>query len=612
MATPQNPVTTLTRPVRGVTTVAMVLAALASLCGIVPFIAVAELTRLLLAGDGPGAGAAGVWTTVWLVIGGLLGRTMLMGAALAMTHQADATLQATLARRMAAHLSTLPLGWFAGRTSGHLRKTVQNDVHDLHYLVAHARVETVAAVVLPLGALAYLVAVDWRLAILAVVTIPVYVVAYAVMTRGMGEQMLKMNAALGAVSSSLVEFVSGIAVVKTYGGGRRAHRAYREAAETFGQTYAAWVGPMLRTDALGSLAVTPPVVLLVSLAGCLWLVSGEVVEPVAAVTELMIAVMIPGVLVTLGFGASAKREATAAAGRIQALLDTPSLVEPVSPRVPADNTVVFAGVSFSYDGERDVLQGIDLECSPGTVTAVVGPSGAGKSTLVELLPRFWDASAGAVTIGGVDVRDIAGDELYRHVSFVLQDVALLTGSVADNIRLGRRDASDAEVRAAAEAAQIHTRVESLPRGYDSVVGEDARFSGGELQRISIARAILHNAPILVLDEATAFADPQSEAAIQSALSRLIVGRTVLVVAHRLHTITAADRIVVLRDGRIVEQGRHEALLVADGEYARLWAAQTGPDPALVGAAPASASSASASSVTTTVSATTPAHDGNPA
>lgn len=577
MSRSPDPVATLTRPVRGITTFATVLAALASLFGIVPFIAVAELARQLLpSADGATAplDPASVWATVWLVIGGLLARTVLMAVALGITHHADAALQATLARRMAAHLATLPLGWFSGRSSGQLRKTVQNDVHDLHYLVAHARVETVAAVVLPLGSLAYLVVIDWRLAILAVVTIPVYVIAYAVMTRGMGEQMATMNTALATVSSALVEFVSGIAVVKTYGGGRKAHRAYSEAADNFGRTYAAWVGPMLRTDALGTLAITPPVVLLVSLAGCVWLVSAGIVGPVAAVTELMIAVMIPSVLMALGFGAAARREATAAAVRIQALLDTPALSESGDNLVPAGNTVEFSGVSFSYDGEHPVLNGIDLVCEPGTVTAIVGPSGAGKSTLVELVPRFWDATAGTVSIGGADVRGIAGTELYRHVSFVLQDVALLTASVADNIRLGRPGASAAEVEAAARAAQIHDRIERLPRGYDSIVGDDARFSGGELQRVSIARALLHNAPVLVLDEATAFADPQSEAAIQTALSRLIIGRTVLVVAHRLHTIVGADQIVVLSDGRIVERGRHGELLETDGTYSRLWDAQS--------------------------------------
>lgn len=217
-----------------------------------------------------------------------------------------------------------------------------------------------------------------------------------------------------------------------------------------------------------------------------------------------------------------------------------------------------------------MLRGVSLELRPGTVTALVGPSGSGKSTLATLLPRFHDVTAGAVRIGGVDVRDIAPDELYRWVGFVLQDVALVHGTITDNIRLGRPDATDAEVVAAATAAHIHTRIEQLPDGYATV---DAQLSGGEAQRIAIARALLADTPVLVLDEATAFADPESEAAVQDALSELAHGRTLLVIAHRLPTVVAANQIVVLDDGAVVERGTHHELLAAAGRYAAMWAAQ---------------------------------------
>jgi ATP-binding cassette subfamily B protein IrtA len=231
-------------------------------------------------------------------------------------------------------------------------------------------------------------------------------------------------------------------------------------------------------------------------------------------------------------------------------------------------------VSFSYDGQRTVLNDVALTLAPGTITALVGRSGSGKSTLATLVPRFHDVTDGAVRVGGVDVREIDPAVLYRHVGFVLQDVQLLGISVADNIRLGRPDASDDDIVGAAKAAYIHHRITALPHGYDSVVGDDAHFSGGEAQRVSIARALLADTPILVLDEATAFADPDSEAQLQAALSHLIVGRTVLVIAHRLGSIVGADNIVVLNDGRVAEQGRHDELLARGGQYARMWAGYT--------------------------------------
>ncbi|MET8657305.1 ABC transporter ATP-binding protein [Streptomyces griseus] len=559
----------LLAPVRVRTRIAMALQIIGAAATVVPYIAIAELAKTLLA-PGP-ADPDEVRAAVLITVVGLSVRALSGGVALALTHFADVALQASLRRRIVARLGRAPLGWFTANSSATVRKAAQNDVHDLHYLVAHSAVETTAAVTVPAVGLGYLFWLDWRLALLALATLPLYAGAYAYMMRDFGPQMGRLNAGIAAINKAIVEFVTGIGVVKTFGRAGEAHAGYREAATRFGDHYSGWVRPMLKLEAFASMAVSPPVVLLVNLAGGVWFVHRGWVSPVDVLTSSMVALVIPSVLVTLGFGAQARREASAAAGRIAAVLDTPVLPEAVHPRLPDGNEVELHDVTFSYDGAVDVLDRVSLRLAPGTVTALVGPSGSGKSTLASLAIRFHDVTGGRITIGGVDVREIATEQLYRHIGFVLQDVQLLRTSVRDNIRLARPDASEEEVREAARAARIDRRIEELPRGYDSVVGEDAVLSGGEAQRVSIARALLAGAPVLVLDEATAFADPESEAAIQDAIARLVRGRTVLVIAHRLPTIVEADQIAVLRDGRIVERGRHPELLAAEGLYARMWA-----------------------------------------
>ncbi|MBF6211912.1 ABC transporter ATP-binding protein [Nocardia puris] len=555
-------------PVRGRLIAAAALQAAASLAGLAPFVAVVEIAREFLR-DGPTDRGA-VWAWVAVAVAAFAVRTFGSAAAYTLSHAADADLGLRLRREMAAHLGRVPLGWFADRGSGRVKRALTDDVGAVHHVVAHAFNDLVAAVVTPLAALGYLFWLDWRLAGLSLVPFLLWGAAVALMTRGEAERQRRWSAELDRLGAAVVEFVDGIAVVKAFGGAGSAQDRYRRAGDDLARFLGEWLVPLRGLEALAATVISPPVLLVTALAGGVWLGS----DPVDIVAFAMLTVGLGAPITALGFGALSLQAATAAAGRLAALLRTPELPPATAPKSPDGARVEFDGVRFSYDGRTDVLDGVDLTLEPGTVTALVGPSGSGKSTLARLLPRFWDVTDGAVRMGGVDVREIAERDLYRQIGFVFQETSLLRTSIRDNIALARPDATLAEVERAARAAQIHDRVTALPRGYDSVVGDDAHLSGGEAQRVSIARALLADAPVLVLDEATAFADPESEAAVQDALSRLVAGRTLLVIAHRLNTIRDAARIVVLARGRVVESGAHDELLARDGEYARLWRAQT--------------------------------------
>jgi ATP-binding cassette subfamily B protein len=324
-------------------------------------------------------------------------------------------------------------------------------------------------------------------------------------------------------------------------------------------------------------ALSPPFVLLVVLAGGAVRITGGDLAPADLLPFLLLGLGLTAPVAALGHGFDDLQNARRAVGRIGEVLAVPPLPEPARPVAPRGHRVELRGVRFGYDPDREVLQGIDLVLEPGTLTAVVGPSGSGKSTLVQLLPRFFDPSAGSVSVGGADLRSVAAGDLYRLVSFVFQDVRLLRASVTDNIALAVPGAAAADVERAAAAAGIHDRILELPRGYDTVLGDEAGLSGGEAQRIALARALLADTPVLVLDEATAFADPRTEQAVRDALAARGGDRTTLVIAHRPTTITGADVVVLLEDGVITERGAPADLLARDGRFAAFRRSQPAAD-----------------------------------
>lgn len=556
------------RPIKGKLRLAVAAQALSAIAGVVPFVAIAELGRVLLGDDADRSDRA--WTITAIAVGALFVRLAFMLAAGALSHFADNELQSHIRRALVARLARVPLGWFSERNSGTVKKAVQDDVDAMHHMIAHSVLEMTSATVVPVVSLAYLFRVDWQMTLVTIAPLVVGLGLYSVTMAQMAKHLPDYDRAMGEINASAVEFVQGVAVVKTFGQTNRAHQKFRDAADDFAAFFLAWVRSTVRSKAVAEMVLSPVAVLLAVVAGGAFFVTGGRLAGVDLLPFALLGVGLTAPVLALFYASYELRFAKMAAERVSGVLTAGELPVTQEPQSPSGHHVSYQGVRFSYDGEKEIIAGVDLELAPGTVTALVGPSGSGKSTLATLLPRFGDVTGGSITIGGVDIRDLALDDLYRRVAFVFQDVRLTRTSVADNIRMARPDAGLEDVIAAARAACVHDVIEALPRGYDSVVGEDARFSGGEAQRVSIARAVLADTPVVVLDEAAAYADPQSEAEVQAALSELTRGKIVLMIAHRLSTVVEADRIVVLEDGEVIEEGTHAELVAREGRYARMW------------------------------------------
>ena len=548
-------------PVRTRLRIGQVLVLLSGILAVAPYLALVRLGDILL--DAYNAGAAPdpqrVRTVVMMLISAYSTRLLLYMVALIITHMADLSLRDQMRRDIVQRISRAPLAWFTASTSGRIRKAVQDDTTTVHTVIAHGPVEQLNAIVTPLALVACAFWIDWRLALLALSTLLLYVLTYSFSMRGMNEKTVEMDRKLAAVSSTMVEFVSGIGVVKAFGRVGRAHAAYLNAADDFSAFYRAWAMPLVTMTCLSFTWVSVPVLLLVNLGGGALLISAGLVTLPEVLATTLIALVLPGALLTVASISWSYQMAGAAALRLCEVIDTPVLPTAEESRRPERARVEIDRVSFSY-GDTLAVDEASLTLEPGTATALLGPSGSGKSTLATLIARFADPDSGAVRVGGVDLRDMDEETLYSTVSFVLQDAQLLGATVRENIALGRPDADLEQVRDAARVAHVDEEIMALPDGYDTVLGRDTALSGGQEQRIAIARAVLLDTPVLLLDEATAMADPESEAEIQEALSALVKGRTVLVIAHRPAAVRGAHRIAVMERGRVVAAGSHEELL----------------------------------------------------
>ncbi|QUD82659.1 ATP-binding cassette domain-containing protein [Gordonia polyisoprenivorans] len=561
----------LLAPLKPTLTIAGVLQAVVTLLQLAPYVLLVELSRRLLAGADSGQ----LWFVGTLAVT-LIGLGILLESALLFwLHTVDARFSRDLRSRLLRKLARLPLGWFDSRRSGGIKSLVQDNTLSLHYLVTHAVLDAVSAVVAPIAVLIYLFVVDWGVALFLLLPVLGYVFTMYRMIIASGSKIPVAHAWEERMNGEAASYLDAQPVIRVFGGSMDSR--FRARLEEYIDFLEEWQRPFVRTKTVMDLVTRPTTFLwLIALVGTGFVIWGWI-EPIDLIPFLLLGTTFGARLLGIGYGLSGLKAGMLAARDIQITLDEPELVtrDATTPRT-ADAGVVFDRVTFGYRPAVPVLHDISLHLAPGTVTALVGPSGSGKSTLAALLARFHDPDAGTIRINGRDIATMDADELYRQLGFVLQDTQLVTGTVAENIALAVPDASRAHIEQAARDANIHERILAMPDGYDTPLEPDAALSGGERQRLTIARAILADAPVLILDEATAFADPESEFLVQQSLSRLAAGRTVLVIAHRLHTIADADAIVVLDGGRIVETGTHRELLAARGTYATLWAA-TEPD-----------------------------------
>ncbi|OXI42045.1 ABC transporter ATP-binding protein [Burkholderia aenigmatica] len=561
----KGPLLSMLRPFAVPLAAAVVLQALAGVASLVPWLALGRVADAWRATAQLDATARG-WLVAAVVagVGWLGGQTI----ALHLTHRVDADLADRLRRRLADHLQRLPLGWFARAGSDRVARHVDQDVRALHQLVAHAPADVTQLIVVPCAALACLLYLNPVLLAWALVPL----VAGAALFRWMrsarfAPAIAARNAALEQLMGDYAQLAQNPALVRQYPGAGIEAAALASTGR-FEQAFSAWVGRVGGPGACTQVLLGTPFLLAWVVFGATWLTAGRLPVGELCVFALLIwAVAAP--VRALGHGADALREARAAAARLDALLAQPGLPEPVAGavQVPRDASVELSGVSVDIDG-APILRDIDATIAAGTTTAIVGPSGAGKSTLLMLLARFMDPDRGTVRLGGADLRRLASDTRREQVAMVFQQAAALDASIAANIALYRPDADRNAIRAAARAACLDERIDALPGGYDCVCGRDVRLSGGELQRLAIARALLSPAPLLLLDEPASALDPQTGRALRNALRG--DARTRVIVSHDLDAIQHADQILVMDRGRIVERGTHAALLAARGLYARLW------------------------------------------
>lgn len=541
--------------------------------GLLPFYCMYEIICLFVAGT---ATKAAVIKWCLLALGIYAGKIVTFSLSTGTSHSMAYHILEGLRLRLADRFLHAPLGNVQNRSIGEIKNMVVDKIENLEPPLAHMIPEGAGHIVLPVVSILALAVLDWRLALASLVTFPISFLCMGLTFQISGENFKKFDQSSNYMNSTIVEYIEGIEVIKAFGRAGVSYEKYAGAIHNFCTFVVKWLSSTFVTMKL-SFALFPST-LIGTLPVALALANNGTISAPQAALAVMLSISMVGSLAKLEVFSENMRQVKCTVESLEEFLEMPELPEPEQRAELNGTDVVLQDVHFSYTGEQaeEVLHGINLALPAGSFTALVGPSGGGKSTVAKLIARFWDVTAGSITIGGVPIQEMPFSQLSELVSFVTQDNFLFRCSLLENIRLGNPNASDEAVKAAARAAQCEEFIQKLPQGYDTPAGEAGkRLSGGEKQRIAIARMMLKNAPIVILDEATAFTDPENENKIQQSIAALTKGKTLLVIAHRLSTIKDADHIVVLKNGAILAEGNQEELLAGCPLYYDMWQAHIG-------------------------------------
>ncbi len=548
------------------------LSAISALVALLPFICIWRIIKEVLE-VAPNYSQAtnlvhnGVMAMIFAVVSFLI-----YVGALMCSHLAAFRVASNMRVEITEHIAKLPLGFVDSFGSGKLRKIVNDSTGATETFLAHQLPDKYAAIATPIGLLVLLFAFDWRLGLLSLVPVALAFLIMSAMTgKRMAEKMRQYGNALENMSNEAVEYVRGIPVVKTFDQSVFSFKKFKGAIDEYEKWVVAYTkdlrGPMMFYTA----AINGVFAFLI--AGALWFTAGGVTTGflLNLIFYIIITPVISLTLTKIMYMSENNMIVADALRRIDSVLNAEPMSQGKTIEHPADSSVSLDDVHFSYDGKTEVIRGVSMDIGAGQTVALVGPSGSGKSTLASLIARFFDVNSGSIKIGGANIKNVPKEELMNTVSFVFQNTKLLKTSIAENVKTGKPNATDKEVAAALTLAQCDDIIAKMPNGINTVIGTKGVYlSGGEQQRIAIARAVLKNSPVIILDEATAFADPDNEAKVQKAFSELAKGKTVIMIAHRLSTITGADCIYVVKDGQIAESGTREQLLEKDGLFAKMW------------------------------------------